>query len=140
MKRKEFIEKFALGGSILFFVPTFIESCSKSNSEVANEPSSSNPIEIDLTSSQFSTLNVIGGYGYNGNIIIIHTGENQFTALSKICTHQNCTVSYNSTAKILPCFCHGSEYNLSGNVVRGPAQRSLKKYNVEINGDLLIIT
>jgi cytochrome b6-f complex iron-sulfur subunit len=140
MDRKEFIKKVAVGGSILFFAPTIIESCSKENIGSGNDPGSTNPMIIDLTSSKFSTLNTIGGYGYSGNVIIIHTAANEYIALSKICTHQNCTVDYNKSAKILPCYCHGSEFNLSGNVIRGPAQRNLKKYNVEISGNTLIIT
>ena len=140
MERRDFIRKITVGGSVLFVVPAFIESCSKSNNGLGNDPSSTNPMTVDLTSSQFSSLNLVGGYGYSGNVIIIHTGVNQFMALSKICTHQNCTVAYNSSAKILPCYCHGSEYDLTGKVIRGPAQRNLTKYNVEINGDVLIIT
>ncbi len=57
MDRKEFIKKITVGGSILFILPAFIESCSKGNIGIANDPSSTNPITIDLTSSQFSSLN-----------------------------------------------------------------------------------
>lgn len=137
MERKDFIKKFAAGGSILLVVPAFLESCSKAND---GTNAGTSETVIDLTSSSFSALGTVGGFVYKSNMIIIRTGESQYTALSSICTHQGCTVSYSASANLLPCPCHGSVYDISGNVINGPATKNLKKYNVQIDGNTLIIT
>jgi len=141
MERKDFIKKFAVSGSILFATPAFLASCSDGNDEVINSPNgNTSEVTIDLTKSEFSALGTIGGYAYSGNVIIVRTSDTQYTVLSKICTHQGCTVTYNSSNNQLPCPCHGSIYNISGGVVSGPATQSLKQYSVKINGNTLVIT
>lgn len=142
MERKDFIKKFAIGGSILFVVPTFLESCSNGNDEIINDPGNGNKNEIvvDLTQSANSNLKTVGGFVYVNNLIIIRTSDSQYTALSKICTHQGCTVTYNSSNNNVPCPCHGSLYNINGTVVNGPAPESLKQYSVKVEGNLLKIT
>jgi cytochrome b6-f complex iron-sulfur subunit len=42
-------------------------------------------------------------------------------------THEGCTVN-GADGDIYVCPCHGSRYNHSGQVVRGPATASLRKY------------
>jgi len=77
---------------------------------------------------------------YAGDIIVIRTGENTYIALSKICTHEGCTVGYDPSTNQLPCPCHGSVYAISGAVVNGPAQNSLHIYTVSKQGDTLTIS
>ncbi len=134
MERKDFIKKFAIGGSILFIGPAILNSCAKGDDEIFI-----NEIIVDLTDPGFSPLNTIGGYTYFNDLIIIRTGDNQYAALSKICTHQGCTVEYDSSVNQLPCPCHGSLYSISGEVINGPAPQSLKKYTVIHDGNLLKI-
>lgn len=142
MERKEFIKKFAVGGSILFVAPTFLQSCSDGNDEIINDPGNGDKKEIvvDLNQAANSNLKTVGGYVYSGDLIIIRTTDSQYTVLSKICTHQGCTVTYNSSNNNLPCPCHGSLYNINGSVVNGPAPTSLKQYTVKVEGNLLKIT
>lgn len=60
-----------------------------------------------------------------------------FYALSLVCTHLGCTVSV--TAEGLFCPCHGSRFDVEGNVMKGPATRPLKMLVVEIKGDSLYV-
>ena len=60
-------------------------------------------------------------------------------ALNLTCTHLGCTV--NATTKGFACPCHGSVFTTRGDVVKGPADRSLKRLTVEKQGDdVLILT
>jgi Rieske Fe-S protein len=61
-------------------------------------------------------------------------------AYSAICTHQGCTVAYNSLGKTLDCPCHGSTFDPAngGKVLGGPAPTPLAKYNVAISGDSIV--
>ena len=40
---------------------------------------------------------------------------------------------------VATCNCHGSEFNTSGGVVRGPASRSLHKYTAVLDGNVITI-
>jgi Rieske Fe-S protein len=57
-----------------------------------------------------------------------------FTALSAICTHQGCTVSFDSSTKGFECPCHGSRYDSTGKVVNGPATSPLPPIAVTVDG------
>ena len=140
MNRREVVQKFLMGGTVLVVVPSVLESCSKDDSDPTqqgNNPPSS--LEIDLSLPANSALNTQGNSKILSNVIIINMGSG-FVALSSICTHEGCTVGYNSTSGNLECPCHGSVYAISGNVLTGPAPRALKKYTVSQTGTILTIT
>jgi len=61
-------------------------------------------------------------------------------AYSAICTHQGCSLGYNSSGKTLDCPCHGSTFDPAngGKVLGGPAPTPLAKYNVAISGDSIV--
>jgi len=143
MERKDFLQKFAIGGSILLTAPVLLNSCSDGTDDTMDDVDNGNDddaVTIDLTSDDFSDLGTVGGYAYSGNIIIIRSGSDSYLAFSKICTHQQCTVTYNASENELPCPCHGSVFSTSGAVLEGPATSSLKKYSVNKEGDTLKIS
>ena len=140
MDRKDFLKNVATGGSILLTAPILFNACSSSDDE--DDPS--NPggggITVDLENSKFSALGIVGGYAYQDNIIVFRTGENTYVALSKVCTHQNCTVTYNHDNGTVPCPCHGSVFTTAGVVTTGPAPTNLKKYTVKKESNILKIS
>ena len=59
-------------------------------------------------------------------------------AMTAICTHQGCTVSgWNGSA--FPCPCHGSQYDLNGAVVQGPATLPLNHFEVTTDGSGFLV-
>lgn len=60
-------------------------------------------------------------------------GDSGFEALSLTCTHLGCTVG--QAPEGFECPCHGSRYDDQGDVLRGPAVKSLRKLRTEINAD-----
>ncbi len=141
MKRKDFLSKVAVGGSVLLASPIYFSSCGSGSSDedMTPDPGGNGDVMLDLTESKNSNLNNVGGFVYVGNIIVITTGTNQFTALSKVCTHEQCTVGYDPGTNELPCPCHQSRFNINGGVINGPAASSLRKYTVTKSGDILSI-
>lgn len=60
-------------------------------------------------------------------------------AMTAICTHQGCTVN-GWNGSVFPCPCHGSQYDLNGTVVQGPAPLPLNHFEVTANAnDLLVV-
>lgn len=50
-------------------------------------------------------------------------------ALDLVCTHLGCTVMVTSSG--LSCPCHGSRFDRQGRVLKGPADRTLRRLKVE---------
>jgi nucleotide-binding universal stress UspA family protein/nitrite reductase/ring-hydroxylating ferredoxin subunit len=52
-------------------------------------------------------------------------GDGHTYGLSPRCQHMGCTVQWNDADKTWDCPCHGSRYRFDGQVIQGPATRSL---------------
>jgi cytochrome b6-f complex iron-sulfur subunit len=137
MERRKFFRNFAVGGSLLLTAPVLFNSCSDDSPDDNNNNTANT---VDLTSPDYAALKTVGGFAYKGDIIIIRSTDTVYLALSKVCTHSQCTVTYNSTTKDMPCPCHGSKFTTTGAVVTGPATSPLKKYSVTQNGNILTIS
>lgn len=141
MERRNFAKKFAVGGSILLAAPALFTACAKDEGPTDNNNNgNTGGIEVDLTEPAYSALALVGGFAYKGDIIIFRTSDTNYMALSKICTHNQCTIAYNHSSGDLPCPCHGSKFNTSGGVINGPASTNLKSYTVKKEGNILKIS
>jgi cytochrome b6-f complex iron-sulfur subunit len=60
-------------------------------------------------------------------------------ALSAVCTHLGCITRYLSDQSLIACPCHGSRFDLEGNVLQGPAPRALPWLEVELNSAGLLV-
>ncbi len=142
MKRYEFIKGMTVGGSLLLTVPVLFNSCSKDDDDPdlgPGNPGGGDGVIVDLADAKFAALGTNGGYEYAGDIIVIRISATSYIALSKICTHEQCVVTYNSSTGRLPCPCHGSLYDSNGTVLNGPATSPLKKYSVTLANNKLTI-
>ncbi len=70
-------------------------------------------------------------------ILLIKASPERFVALSTECMHLGCTVK--KQPSVIRCPCHGSVYDLSGNVLNGPTERPLKQYQVTMLGTQAVI-
>jgi glycine/D-amino acid oxidase-like deaminating enzyme/nitrite reductase/ring-hydroxylating ferredoxin subunit len=57
--------------------------------------------------------------------------DGEIHALSPICTHAGCIVSWNGEEKSWDCPCHGARYDIEGRVLTGPAEKDLSKVELE---------
>ncbi len=73
--------------------------------------------------------------------VCVRLAQNSVAAFSAICTHQGCTVQYDSGSKELLCPCHGAVYDPAHHaaVVGGPAPAPLQEYKASIRGNEVIV-
>jgi cytochrome b6-f complex iron-sulfur subunit len=74
-------------------------------------------------------------------VLLIHTPTGQFRALSARCTHLGCVVQYQeSPVPHFGCNCHGSQFDMNGVNIAGPAPKPLPPYRVMLNGSSIYLT
>jgi cytochrome b6-f complex iron-sulfur subunit len=72
-------------------------------------------------------------------VLVAHTAQDSFTALSSLCTHQACTIrGYANNTFVCPC--HGSQFSTNGQVLSGPAFAPLTQYHAQFAAGVLTIT
>lgn len=103
----------------------------------------------DTSSSPATPSNVPGGNVsdyFSGDLVAVGWSvavgydSGGIYAMTTICTHAGCDMAnYGQVnSRGLFCGCHGSEFDVDGNVIRGPAFRPLQHYKVTVgsNGDI----
>jgi Rieske Fe-S protein len=69
--------------------------------------------------------------------IFLRPTDDEPVALLAACTHQGCQPE--AVGDRLICPCHGSEFSLTGEVLLGPAERALTRFEVTLDGDHWVI-
>ena len=69
-------------------------------------------------------------------------GDGGIYAMTAVCTHLGCITRYVSDENAIACPCHGSRFDLEGNVTHGPAPRPLPWLEVKLDdkGNLIVDT
>jgi glycine/D-amino acid oxidase-like deaminating enzyme/nitrite reductase/ring-hydroxylating ferredoxin subunit len=64
-------------------------------------------------------------------VAVYKDANGEVTALSPVCTHAGCTVSFNDAEKSWDCPCHGGRFDISGKVITGPPRKDLKQIYIK---------
>jgi Rieske Fe-S protein len=97
---------------------------------------------ITLTIDASSPLAAVGSAALiqsgAGNALVSRTGQDTFTAVTAVCTHEACTVN-GIAGQIYVCPCHGSQFSTTGGVVKGPATSPLRQFSTSFVGNVLTV-
>ncbi len=68
---------------------------------------------------------------YHGDTVGLYKDERGgLHAVSPVCTHAKCTVSWNNSEQSWDCPCHGARYNAAGEIITAPAHRNLQQIDI----------
>ncbi len=73
----------------------------------------------------------------NGQFYLACLADGSLLALSRTCTHLGCSVPWDEEKRQFVCPCHGSTFNLIGEVLTAPAPRPLDTYPVRIENGIV---
>ncbi|HTY00992.1 MAG TPA: Rieske (2Fe-2S) protein [Bacteroidota bacterium] len=150
--RREFFVRAAQTGAVVAFsgvLSSILAACGGSGNNPGDVPTlptiqgtvTNNTITISTASG--SPIAAVGSAALiqysNGYLLVAHTATSTFSVLSGICTHQGCIVN-GFSAGIFSCPCHGSEFDLNGGVIHGPATAPLQKFASQVANNQLVIT
>ncbi|MBD2139779.1 ubiquinol-cytochrome c reductase iron-sulfur subunit [Anabaena sp. FACHB-1237] len=76
-----------------------------------------------------------------GALLVVGTSKKpkNLIAVKPNCTHQGCTVEWNTKNSEFACPCHGAKFASNGKVQNGPANKPLKTYQVKIEAGAVFV-
>ena len=72
-----------------------------------------------------------------GRFYLSRLEDGGFLALSRTCTHLGCTVPWLDKEKKFACPCHGSLFDIRGEVISSPAPRALDIYRLIVENNIV---
>ena len=97
---------------------------------------------MDVVASQFLASHTSGervlAQGLKGDptyLVVKDDGTLEKYGINSVCTHLGCVVPWNANENKFMCPCHGSQYDATGKVVRGPAPLSLALAHADVTED-----
>jgi len=85
---------------------------------------------------------LVQGLKGDATYLIVENGNKEIRdyGINAVCTHLGCVVPWNKAANKFMCPCHGSQYDETGKVVRGPAPLSLALAHISDVGGKVTFT
>ena len=74
-----------------------------------------------------------------GKFYLARLEDGGFLALSLTCTHLGCSVPWVEKEMKFACPCHGSAFDITGDVINAPAPRALDIYPITIENQIIKI-
>jgi cytochrome b6-f complex iron-sulfur subunit len=140
MDRRDFIKKGACGVCVALtsgFIASAVLSSCKTSLGVIKTSSTDNKVVIALTEFAQSNYKLIRVSNYNYDLAIQKLSDGTFETLVLECTHAGQPLT--KTGNTYYCTLHGSQYSHEGKVMKGPAERDMKKLKTHVEDNNIII-
>lgn len=133
----------AVGGTALgalypvvrYFIPP---SSGVAGGGILAKDSLGNSIDVDEFLADHSPGARVLAQGLQGDptyLVVTEDNTLQDYAINSVCTHLGCVVPWNASENKFICPCHGSQYDATGKVVRGPAPLSLALAHADVTDE-----
>jgi Rieske Fe-S protein len=139
MERRQFIKSscnFCLLAATGYFLSE-LGACSPASYKVIKTEIVNNSVEIPLASFSESSFQFVRPRGWYYDIAVQKKEQGVYEALLMQCTHQNNQLIPAGNGYV--CTLHGSQFDKTGKVTKGPAENPLKKYATSVDQDKLIV-
>jgi len=73
-----------------------------------------------------------------GDVLVVRSSENEYSALSVVCPHLQCNVKIKSSS-LIQCPCHQSGYKIDGTYISGPAKTGLRRFPLTVDGGTILV-
>ena len=121
------------------FLLSDLTACSPA-SKVMKLPIVENTVRVPVSSFATGSIQIVRPAGWFYDIAVrksANDGTDIYEALLLECTHQQNQLMVNGNS--YRCTLHGSVFNLEGQVTKGPAEKSLKKFKTIVDQSELVI-
>lgn len=71
--------------------------------------------------------------------VIVWKNGGKLNVLSSHCTHLGCILKFDRNKGIFECPCHGSRFNINGEVIYGPAKKHLRKLDYTVRDGKILV-
>ncbi len=125
-------------------LPLFLAAMLASSRKGLPRQDKQNPVLATVKIADNPALDKLGGFVLVkntpvGDVLIVRTGDDQYTAMSDICPHKQCRVEVKSET-LIKCPCHGSAYKIDGTYVSGPSHKSLQRFRISVADGVITVT
>jgi cytochrome b6-f complex iron-sulfur subunit len=72
-------------------------------------------------------------------LLIWEKKTEKISAVNPTCTHEGCTVKWNTGAQTLACPCHPGKFTATGVVTNKPPKHNLTTYQVKVEKDVIFV-
>lgn len=141
MQRKEFLKTCAFACLSLTAVGTLLPSCQASHTIIGSIEKDTLQFPlidfVDVKKNQLKKYLVVQHESLQYPIVVYHIAENEFEAFLMRCPHQGAELQV--FGERLQCPAHGSEFDIHGKVMNPPADQNLRRFDLEIIDEKIII-
>lgn len=143
MKRREFLTWVGIGG-LATYLPVALAACSPQKTEL--------PLIVSATDSEgyqsIGTLDQLTEKGQLlskelaiGSVLVIQKPDNpqEVIAVNPSCPHAGCSVNWKADQNAFICPCHDSKFAADGQLLEGPAEEPLKRYEAKLEGKTILV-
>lgn len=138
MERRSFIKQSCQACAAIALGPAIVAALgSCSSSAVLKLAAENNMVSVPLTAFVEKQQVVVRVSGRAFDLLCIKVDDTNYSTLEMKCTHQDQPLV--SSGKSLYCNSHGSQFDLEGKVLRDPASKPLKKFETQLQGEIVVI-
>ncbi|MBW4463804.1 MAG: Rieske 2Fe-2S domain-containing protein [Nodosilinea sp. WJT8-NPBG4] len=140
MKRREFNNLLALG-LLASSLPVAIAACQSDSTSEAGSEAEGGFIPLGSVADLDAQGSLANENLQGKNLAVIRdpNAPEALIAVSAVCTHAGCTVTWNGDQNLFACPCHASNFKPDGTVDSGPARQPLAIFEAKVEGDQVLV-